>query len=151
MRFETIRDVLHHAKEVHTMIASHFHELAGKTGNPRVKMLLDYLEAHEEHLGKTLGNYEANASAEILNAGFAFSSCERKLDHLKSLFTDKNISADEVIDQALTLDECIMDMYRKIATEAEEEKVREMFKNILQMEENEQRKVVKNAMRLDML
>jgi len=151
MRFETTRDMLHHARDVHALIAKHFHELADKTDNPRVKMLLDYVEEHEKHLENTLNRYEADAPTNILNAWFQFSPCERKMDQLKSLFTDKNVSTDEVIDQVLTLDECIMDMYRKIATEAEAEDVRDMFKNILQMEENEQRKVVKNAMRLDIL
>ena len=99
-------------------------------------MLLDYVEEHEKHLENTLNRYEADAPANILNAWFQFSPCGRKMDQLKSLFTDKNVSTDEVIDQVLTLDECIMDMYRKIATEAEVDEVRDMFKNILLMEEN---------------
>ena len=151
MRFETTRDMIHHARDVHAMIAKHFHEMADKTENARVKMLLDYFEAHERHLQNALDQYEANAPAAVLNTWFQFSSCESKLDQLKSLFSDKNVSTDEVIDQVLTLDECIMDMYRKTASEAETDEVREMFRNILEMEENEQRRIVKNAMRLDML
>ena len=151
MRFETTRDLLHHARSVHVMIAKHFHKLAQKTDNTRVKMLLDYVEAHEKHLENALNQYEADAPSRILNAWFQFSPCEKKLDQLKSLFTEDQVSTDEVIDQVLTLDECIMDLYRKIAIEADVDEVRDLFKNILRMEESEQRKVVKNAMRLEIL
>jgi rubrerythrin len=151
MRLETTRDMLHHARDAHALIAKHFHKLADQTDDARVRLLLDYLEQHEQHLQSALNEYEADAPGRILNSWFPFTSCEQKLEQLKSLFTEHRVSTDAVIDQVLALDECIMDMYRKITQEAELSEVREMFKRILKMEENEQRRVVKNAMRLDIL
>ena len=61
----------------------------------------------------------------------------------------RNTSAAERV--AEKIQSCGSQAYIHRADVSNEEQVREMFRNILQMEENEQRKVVKNAMRLDIL
>mgnify|MGYP005725358349 CR=1 FL=1 len=148
MRFEKTKDILEHARHFHKLVSECYQQLSAGTEKQRLKLLLDYLAQHEKHLEEVLADYEETIPQNVLRTWFRLSPCQEKFDILKSLLKEQNPSIDEVIRNAVQLDDCLIDMYRKVAESAEVESVREVFKSLLDLEEHEKFKMVRDSLRL---
>lgn len=150
MAFETTKDVLEHAREFHGQLSDYYAQLSEKAERERVKMLLDYLSRHEKHLEKSLEAFEQDVSEGILKTWFQFPPPKATLATCQALVLEKerDISIDGVIDLALQMDECLVQLYQEMIKSSESEQVREVFKNLLAMEKHEEVELVRNAFRL---
>jgi len=148
MRIERTQDILEHARTFHRMIAEGYHRLGTHETGPRIRMLLDYLETHEKHLEETLVEYEIDAAPKVLKEWFRQSPCEMKFAELRTLLTRDTLTELEIIGLAVDLDDCMIDMYRHLAQHATSDDVRAMFQDLMVMEENEKRRMVRDAMRM---
>lgn len=147
MRFEQTKDILEHAQQFYKLIADYYHSLSEQTQHPRLKMLLDYLSRHEEHLQETLAEFESGASEHVLNTWFKSSPCEEKLGQLRTMMLKAELtSVDEITDVAMKIDDCLIGMYKKLAETAEIAAVKDAFSNLVEMEEHEKIKSMRNIL-----
>ena len=149
MRYEQARDIIAHARQFHRLIADYYHTLSAQADKERLRMLLDYLERHERHLERCLAEYGEGASPKVLTHWFRYSPCEDHLGHLRALLAEPAPEPDAVMRTAMRMDDCIIDMYRKLAAEAEDEDIRAVFRNLLEMEERERRRVIRGTQVMD--
>ena len=147
MAYEQTRDVLADAEAFHRQIGEYYHQVSGQSAKQRIKMLLDYLSRHEEQLADSLADYEQDASQAVMDTWF---QSKHKMDIcalLKDVRISPEMSVDDVVDVGLKVDECLIAVFRDLAENAPCEDVRNLFRNLLELEEEEKRRLVKNALR----
>lgn len=146
--YETTRDVLDHARAFHGELGKLYERLAGEAQQERVKMLLNYLSRHEEHLEEGLAQYEEGASKRILDTWFKYVPGEDRLRECQSIQLERDMSVDDVVAVALRLDTCLLDLYKEMADTAVSQEVKDVFTNLLDMEEQEKHKLARNTLLL---
>lgn len=150
MAFETTKDVLDHVRQFHQQLSEFYNRLSQKAEKERVKMLLDYLSRHEKHLENSMADYEAEVSANILKTWFQYPPPKDMLTTCQSLSIDDYdvLTVDSVVILALDLDNCLISLYREMIKNSESTEVREVFENLLAMEQKEELELVRNSLEL---
>lgn len=147
--FEQTRDVLDHARSFHHQVAELYHALEDTAEQGRVKMLLDYLQRHEKHLEQSLADYEGEASKRILDTWFQYALEEDPADFLSEVEVKKNMSVEDVVRLALRLDDYLIDLYRHMVAHSDIPEVKEVFANLLELEQQDEHQIARNALGID--
>ncbi|MCP4220469.1 MAG: hypothetical protein GY765_37925 [bacterium] len=147
MSFETVKDVLDHARDFHRQLSVFYNKVGSGFHKERVKMLLFYLSRHEKQLEKSLADYEKDVSEKILKTWFQFAPNKETLNQCVnlSLVDKENLTVDKVTDLALELDNCLIKLYEETAKQTDVPEVKEIFLNLLEMEKQEEKKLVRDA------
>ena len=147
--FERTRDVLDHARSFHQQVSELYQRLEDRAEKERVQMLLDYLRRHEKHLEQSLSDYEKEASKRILDTWFQYTLEEDPSDLLSEVEVREDMAVDDVVRLALRLDDYLIDLYRNMADNADIPEVKEVFTNLLELEQQDEHQLARNALRLD--
>jgi len=147
MAFETTKDVLDHAREFHTQLSDFYILLSRKSEKERVKLLLDYMSEHEKYLEETLGRYEEEVSGKILNTWFQYPPPKKLLETCREVSINKtdDLSVDDVIEMAVQLNQCLIDLYKEMIKNSETEQIRDVFTNLMEMEKRQELELVRDA------
>ena len=148
MPYKKTRDILDRAKAFHSNISKHYHALSAAAEKEKVKILLDYLSRHEKNLAKSLEEYEEEASREILENWFKFTPEISIGECIEDIEVTSSMSLDDVISLAICYDDRLVDLYREAARISPSEKVRDVFKNLLEMEKEEELILMRNALEI---
>ncbi len=145
MRFKTTRDVLDRVVTFHQQLRDLYLRHANIADKERVKLLLDYMARHEEHLQKSLSQYEDNASERILDTWFKHIPSSAILKDCNDVRLAPDMSVEEIVKTALKFDDCLVDFYTVMAEKCVSEEVKSIFSNLLKMENQEKMKLVRIA------
>ena len=152
MSVEQTRGILDHAREFHEQVAEYYHRMADVAQRPRVRLLLDYMSAHEQRQAQALATYEDTAPAKILNTWLQSSGNTDAMQAVRDEYSQLRVApssdVDEVVAVGLRLSECLLVVYRDLAARAEPASVRDVFQNLLRMEEKAQQQFSRDAGRL---
>ena len=148
MSVEQTRNIIDHTKAFHRMASLYYHRLADSTQRERVKLLLDYMSEHELRLAHGLAEYEESAPENILNTWLQSSGTTDAIQLVTDSETVAEMSIDEIVELGIKLSECVLDVYQDLASRAEPESVRQVFANLLSMEEKALQQFVRDAGRL---
>ena len=146
MRFAQVRDILDHTQAFHKRLSQYYQDLADHEEAVKIKMLLDYIARHERHLEKALADYEESASTQVLDTWFQFSQDESTLKLPEDIQVKPYMSLDDVIRIGLKLDGQVIKVYEDAATNADVPEVRQVFKHLLELEQNEEQHLVRAAL-----
>lgn len=146
IRFKQTKDVLDYVRTFHSQLSKYYESLSQIAEKERVKMLLDYLSRHEKHLAENLAEYENDAAKKILNTWFRFIPKNIPPDCFENNKLKPNISVDDVISIALHFDDCLIELYKVMAEEAEIEELKDLFNNLLEMEKQEEKILARDAL-----
>jgi rubrerythrin len=143
-----VREFVDFGKHLHGKIKELYDDLNEHAQLERVKMLLDFLSRHEQHMEESLARFENESRHGILEAWMEYSpglDVEKVMDrfHLR-----ENPSSDEIIQIAMDFDDTLVSLYKEIADKANNTKVKALFNNLLQLEEKEKVQVARAAMTL---
>jgi rubrerythrin len=138
--------MLDQVADYHGQLANYYSQLSDDAAQQRVKMLLDYMASHEINLQGSLAAYEEDASRQILNTYVDCKQCDDVLVTCQQMPIEPEMSVDGVIKAAMDVDRCLLRFYREVAENAEPESVRDVFRNLVEMEEAELRKLALNAL-----
>jgi hypothetical protein len=131
MSFETTaKDILGQVRDFHHQLSTLYGSLSKKVEKECLKVLLNYLGSHEKHLEESMANYEGEVSRKILDAWFLFPSSKKLLGTNcdVEIENEKNLTVDEVIQLALKLNGCLIDLYSKVIESSVLEEVRDILK-----------------------
>ena len=148
MAYQRTKDILDRARLFHERLSEFYERLENVSKKEQIRMLLDYMSRHEKHLAKSLADYEKETSDRILDFWFKFTPNNKKCEQLENFELDPDMTIDDVINLVLRLDECLVELYRSVAKSAQSEEVREVFRNLLAMEKQEEVQLLKNALDL---
>lgn len=146
MSFKTVRDVLELSQDIHRNASILYEQLREQTQRERIDMLLKLLSRHEEELSLTLMKVTADASERILGEWHQteLTSVATILDGCKECHPD--ISVQELVNMALRVDDSLISLYKHMASEASTDEARQLFNNLVVLEENEKIKTVRAAL-----
>ena len=146
MAFDQTKDVLDHAREFHQKLSVFYEELKESASKERTRALLDYMSRHERYLDDCLAQYEEQVSDNILDTYFKYGSESTKMTAITDFEITPEMEVDDVMAAAMHFDACLIAFYREMAQRALSEKVREIFENLLVMEQHEQIELSKQAL-----
>jgi len=149
MQFKTVKDVVDHSRLLHKQISEHYHKLSEETSQARVSMLLEYLKRHEDHLEQTLCKFEQDKSQKVLESWFQYAPDQDIKDVLSGLNINEDMSTDDVVEMALKLDDYFIDLYQDMVNSSTSTPVKEVFQNLLDMEEHEKIQLAKTALQIN--
>lgn len=138
MSFDQTKDVLEHAREFHQKLGVFYEELKHSTSKERTRALLDYMSRHERYLADSLAQYEEQVSANVLDAYFQYSGENSDIPVIAKFKINPDMGLEDVIAAAMHFDAHLITFYRTMARRALSETVREVFENLLVMEQHEQ-------------
>ena len=147
--YERTQDVLDHVRAFHDDLGKRYEQLSSESQQERIKMLLNYLGRHERHLEECLADYEETASRGILETWFKFVPQEARLLKLDDMKLTPDMSVDDIVDVALRMDNCVVELYRELADISVSQQVKDVFTNLLTMEEEQKHKMIRNTLMLN--
>lgn len=130
-------DFLRAAEAYHKELAELYASEAEVAQRPEVRQLLAYMGRHEDILRHLIDDYEQGASAEIMDTWFMSSPETPGLGRPEAAGFRPDMSAGEVIEMALKLDEVLMKMYKVLISEAVNDELKDALHALLQEEERE--------------
>lgn len=148
MRFSTIQDVLDFARKLHAALSAQFAELEQLASSERARLMLAYLHRHEEHLAQTMASYEVDVArgiADLWLQRVPELQSDDLVDKVRSV--DLN-DVDSIVAVALDVDEYLIKLYRCMADEVDSDAGKEVFKSLIQLEDNERHRISRSAFRL---
>lgn len=149
MANQQVKDVLDSTRKVHERAGTYFAHLAKQSDNARVQMLLGYLSAHEQHLAEAVRNYEEEASEKILATWVSSTTSVTRLAEQLDWDEASRSAAtfDELVALGLEIDNQVIAVYDDLAQRAEPEWLREIFADLLDMEQQEEKMLAKQTLR----
>lgn len=149
MRFENTKDILNHISHFHDILSEYYHQISTETDSKRLKLLLDYLSDRETKIKNIINQYSDVASHKILDNWFQYSLCSDKMIELKRIMDSKILEVEKIVDLVVQFDDCFINMLKEIANNADNEATRELFINLIELEENEKKHVSLTSHRLN--
>jgi hypothetical protein len=112
-------------------------------------MLLDYLSRHEQHMEQTLARYEKGNRQGILDGWLEYSPSLDVEAVVQSCQLRGQPSTDDILQAAMTFDDALVNLYREMAEKAIDHKTKELFRDLLNLEQQEKIQVARAAMSLN--
>jgi len=146
MAFDQTKDILEHAREFHQKLGVFYEELKDSASKERTRALLDYMSRHEKYLDDCLAQYEEQVSDNVLDTYFKYGSESTRMTSIDDFEIKPEMDVDDVIAAAMHFDACLIEFYREMAQRSLSDKVREVFENLLVMEQHEQIELSKQTL-----
>jgi hypothetical protein len=131
----TVADVLKTVEDFESRLVEYYAELSKRTTNEGVHLLADYMGRHRRRLTEALSRVPEGKRARI-------GGCHLRYHPTKpscSCFEDREMPSDapasEVLDLAVEVDECLIDLYKQVLRQELDPEVRELFESLLHCEE----------------
>lgn len=153
MSVQQTHSVIDRVREFHQQVGDYYERLANATQKIRVRLLLQYMSDHERRLADALTDYEDSAPEAILNTWLQNCEGEGQLDavrhQLREARVDPSLDADAVVEMGIKFSNLLLAVYRDLAETAEPDAVRDVFQNLVSMEENAQHRFACDAGRFN--
>lgn len=148
MRFESARDALKHAKDFHLQLSVFFESLAKQENAPKTQLLLEYMIQQEKILAESLDRYEKNTPPGVLDTWLQYANEENilKIPNINAL--PSKMLMDDIIELSMKMSDELTEVYSLVAEQLDENKVREVFNNLYDMQIQKQRRLSINFDRL---
>lgn len=148
MRYVQVRNMLDHVRDFHQMLSEYYDQLSKETDKQRFKLLLDHMSKHEHDLSKGLGAYEESATRNVTDTYVDCEHCNQILATCEQTPILPETGVDSVLTAAMDIDNCLLRFFREVADYAETERVRGVFRNLVEMEEAELRNLALSALQV---
>jgi hypothetical protein len=149
MAFETIGDVLEHAKQFHRKLAELYGQLGDTARKDKIRILLTYMQRHEENMVDVLHSLEEDTSQRILKTWFKYPPEFPRHKCFECVTLLPEMTAEEIVDAALRVDECLRRLYRHGLEKAITPETKDFFGKLLDMEKQKETEVLRNALTFD--
>lgn len=149
MSYSTVKDILDYSRTLHEHARNLYEQLRDQTQRERVDMMLHLLAEHENTLAKSLADYQQDVSRKVLDEWHQFEpgSIADALAGCEAIHDD--ISVDELVSIALKIDDYLIDLYKHILAETTSSDARNLFTNLVRLEESEKMRTVRAALSAD--
>lgn len=134
----TVADVLEHAKRFEDMLANYYADISSHTMRDGVRMLADYMSRHRRRITDFLGKMDPDEKRRIKRIPLPFDPEAADCHCFEGKEISSEAPASEVLDRAVELDQCLVDLYRQVAEEVTDQEAKELFEKLLQAEERDE-------------
>lgn len=151
MPFNQTKDVLEQARKFHHKLSEFYEYLKDSAEKERTRALLDYLSRHEQYLEDCLKEFMKEVSRNVADSYLQYGPDASTLKQISSFEIKSSMEVEDVVAAAMHFDACLIKFYREMADKTRNGKVREVFENLLVMEEHEQIELSKTTIELGLL
>jgi len=151
MSYDPIRRIMNRSKKIHEGIRGFYERLSDQTEKQRVQMLLEYLKGHQKELEDTLEDLKSQASQDVLDAWLQYRPEPSVEQMLPDMEFKPEMSVDELLQAALSIDDALITYYRRIAENTEFQEVKEVFASLAEKIENDKSKLALDSAALKQL
>ncbi len=138
MAMTTIADVLKQAERFEEMLAEYYQALAERSTREGVKLLADYMSRHRVRIGEELAKLPADRIAHISASPLRYQPDAADCKCFEGINLADDADATQVLNTAMTLDECLMGLYRQVLQQDVEPDVYELFDSLLRSEQQDE-------------
>lgn len=149
MPFKTVRDILDQARAFHRDLAERYRRAGEGAGREKLKVLLDFMGRHEQHMAHHLEGYEAEAAGRILGSWFKYSPAAPDLGAIEGVELRPDMTVEEVVAVSLKFDAALVAFYREAASESRSQEVKDFFAKVADMEQREGIRRLRHALIFD--
>lgn len=146
MASRQVKDILDHIRACHHKMSEKLTGSGGHQSDERLGLLLKYMARHEQHFDDALADYEKDAAKGVLDTWLPFVNEETLDAALKNIEFRDDMTPDEIVGAILEFDKSLLELYRELASETSIPHVRELFLNLLEMEENKDHQYARSVL-----
>ncbi|MCC9608325.1 hypothetical protein LOC68_10850 [Blastopirellula sp. JC732] len=144
MPSKQVKEILDHVRSVHQKLKKVCHQLGSQETDPRMKLLFEYIERHEEAFNTSVRRFEKDAGGHgLLETWLQFTSDEFIDEDFKELELTSEMSAEEIVENVLAFDTKLVAIYRDLADSTSSSQLKELFNDLVQFEEDKERQYAK--------
>jgi rubrerythrin len=140
--------MLSQIRDFHEQLSRYYDQLSRESEQQRLKLLLEHMSKHERDLSEGLKAYEETAAQNVMDTYVDCQHCNEILETCQKTPISPETSVDGVIKVAMDVDNCLLRFFREVADYAETERVRDVFRNLVEMEETELRDLALGALQV---
>jgi len=148
MPYGQAKEIINAARAFHQRASTFYQQLGNQAESAKVKMLLDYLVRHEAHLERALSDYSQEVRSKALNSWYQYAQEKCLLQPFDVSQYPKDMTVDDVMNIGLNIDSCLIASYKGMAEAATSSEVREIFENLLLMEQQQKHKLARIALEI---
>jgi hypothetical protein len=150
MRFKQVEDILSWVVQFHADLELRYRELEEGDAKERVVMLLEYLADHQQILGGAIEKFKVDASSQLLNTWFNQTPVVNYPEKLASLASRvSGASTSEVVLIAVECHDLLIQMYKALQRDSDMQSLKDLFQTLIDMEQHEKLRMVRDAGRLE--
>jgi rubrerythrin len=151
MPYNQTKEVLDQARRFHRRLSKFYEDLKDNASLEHTRALLDYMSRHENYLDESLKEFKEQVSDNTLDTYMQYGSDASAQVQIDNFEIKDDMTVDDVVAAAMHFDACLIKFYREMASKSTNPKVREIFENLLVMEQHEQIELSKVALDIESL
>ena len=125
---------------------SRLHRNADST---RVKMMLEYLQQHQQHVHDSIENYIDEAPTRMLDTWYKDITFEDFKKRCNESALAANMTEDDVLELHLDLENRLIGLIEKTANSTAVTEIKEALMDLVRVERTQQKRLVHSALRMD--
>lgn len=137
MAFVTVADVLRMAEDFEAKLVDYYKRIAEQTTLDGVKLLADYMGRHRRHLSKALERLGSAEREEVSSFPIRYEPLAPDRECFKGRELPPDATAADVLDIAIEIDACLIDLYRQVLAQDVDQEVKDLFESLVQAEERD--------------
>ncbi len=149
MPVETTRDVIDQARAFHRQLRDVYSQLQEKAHKERIKLLLEYMSAHEVQLEENLEAFEEVANKQVLDSWFQYPPEQIHQVTVDGIKNIDDLTIDDIINLALKFDDMLLNFYQESADKAELRSAKDVFNNLVAEQQQARRTFVRQILRTE--
>lgn len=134
----TIAQVLEHAEQFEQELVDFYAKLATESSREGVRLLTDYMSRHRKRISEALDKLSPEQIHLITSAPLKYEPKTPDSKCFERLSLPDDATASQVLDAAVALDECLVDLYRQVLAQPLEAEARDLFKSFLWVEKSDE-------------
>jgi hypothetical protein len=134
--FKKVSEIIEIIEKYHTGLSDYFLSMKNDATDERVGLLLEFLGKSESFMAEYLEKYRGTTPDRILNAWVKYVPwlptdifCECR----KNLYLQPPLMTYNVLDAAIHFDDCLISFYTTLVGEIQDERVADIFSNLLRV------------------
>lgn len=150
MEIKTIYDLIEWSRSLHANLAECLSHCAPLHEDERASLLLDYLASHEAEMEKMVAGFEQQADPKAAHTRvYDYIPHNPVTTHLECDDHYAKLGVAAIQAEVFDFHEQIIDLYQSLAGKAEIPEAKELVQALLDMEENETKRLVRQTERMD--
>tara|TARA_R110002096_G_scaffold205436_1_gene391328 strand:- start:8 stop:466 length:459 start_codon:yes stop_codon:yes gene_type:complete len=150
MEVRTFYDLIEWTRELHAKLAECLGHCASRHGEEQASLLLEYLASHETEMEKMVAAFERQADPKAARTYvYDYMPHNPITTHLVCDDHYAKLDADTISAEVFDFHEQIINLYRTLKGKAEIQEAVELMQSLLEMEEHETKRLVRQVERMD--
>jgi hypothetical protein len=133
--FQRVADILDRIRGLHREFQHHYAQNSRWQSDERLALLLENMARQEGDLASSLASFDAEAQSAVRETWLQYVPLEQVTRVLDDIEPDPQADIESVIADATALDAALVDAYRILASSNAPPRVRELFANLVEMEQ----------------